>query len=350
MTMASAMSRRRTRSRQWAQGLARRLLRVPLIAKLIGTNVVIVAAAVSLQMVVFRGQNDSQIAIIVAGLTAASVISFVLVRVALQPVDELEHLAERVLAGNFNVRVPRSPFADAALSRLAGTVNGLLDSLAAERKRIQELGAEVVYAQDAERAHVSRELHDSIAQTLAAVRFQLAAAGAESTGELRNRLAAASELVGSAMEEVKKVSYSFHPRVAVDLGLEAALETLARQVETRSGIEVRVTANVTGAPIPSKLAATLFRVAQEALRNIEMHSQAKSATVDVESHDGSIRIEVADDGRGFDTSVVVTPAFKSALASVKDRVTLAGGVLTVDSVPNGGTRVIAELKGLKAAS
>ena len=152
------------------------------------------------------------------------------------------------------------------------------------------------------------------------------------------------------MEEVKNVSYSLHPRVAEDLGLEAALGTLARQVEDRSGIEVSVIADVADRPIPTNVSATLFRVAQQALRNIEVHSQAKSATVTVVSRGSSIRVEVVDDGRGFDLSAIPTPAARSGLASVKDRVTLAGGVLSVDSVPNGGTRVTAEMQTMRAAS
>src|SRR5688500_12228937 len=165
---------------------------------------------------------------------------------------------------------------------------------------------------------------------------------------MRNCLAASSSLVGSAMEEVKNVSYSLHPRVAEDLGLEAALGTLARQVENRSGVEVSVTADIDGPPIPSNISATLFRVAQEALRNIEVHSHAKSATVSIVGHEGSIQVQVSDDGCGFDQSSVASPATRSALASVKDRVTLAGGILRIDSSPNGGTRVTAELNTMKA--
>ena len=331
-------------------GLVERVLGVPLVGKLIGANVIIVAAAVLVQMIVFAGQDNAEIIMVLVALAAASLVNLMLVRVALRPVNELERLAGRVSAGDFAARGEPSLFADAELSRLGSTVNSLLDSLAAERLRIQDLGAEVIYAQDAERARVSRELHDSIAQTLAAVRFQLAAASTEAEGDLRNRLAAANGLLGSAMEEVKNVSYSLHPRVAEDLGLEAALEALARQVEGRSGIDVSVTADVVGPPIPTRLSTTLFRVAQEALRNIEVHSHAKSATVNVYSRDGSIRIEVADDGCGFDTSVVRPSGGTSALARVKDRVTLAGGVLRIDSVPNGGTRVTAELNTQKAAS
>jgi signal transduction histidine kinase len=349
MTMAIALSGRKSRRDGWIAGLGRRALRVPLFAKLIGANVVIVAVAVAVHSVALRERNDAEVALMLAALAAASVVNYFLVRVAVRPVEHLEDVAERVLAGDFASRVGPSAFADVALANLGKTVNGLLDSLAAERQRIQDLGAEVVYAQDAERARVARELHDSIAQTLAAVRFQLAAASTEAEGDLRNRLAAANSLVGTAMEEVRNVSYALHPRVAEDLGLEAALGTLARQVSERSGIMVEVNADVDGPPIPANVSATLFRVAQEALRNIEVHSHAKTATVNVLSREGFIRIEITDDGRGFDTATVRTPAVRSALASVKDRVVLAGGILEVESVPNGGTRVMAELQTRGAA-
>lgn len=330
--------------------LANRALGVPLVAKVIGANVIIVAVAATVQITVFAGRTNAELVMVLFALAAASLVNYVLVRLALQPVNELERLAERVLSGDFGARAARSPFADAALTRLGRTVNELLDSLAAERQRIQDLGAEVVYAQDAERSRLSHDLHDSVAQTLAAVRFQLAAASNEADGELRNRLAAVSGLVGMALEDIRNVSYSMHPRVAEDLGLDAALCALGAQVERRSGIRVKVNTSVEGPPVPAKLAATVFRVAQEALRNIEVHSHAKFATVDVAARERVIRIEVADDGRGFDPVVVRTPAPRSALASVKDRVVLAGGILEVDSVPNGGTRVIAELQRMRAAS
>ncbi len=136
------------------------MLRVPLIAKLIGANVIIVAAAIAVQTLAFGGRNHAELLAVLVALAVASLVNFLLVRVALRPIGELEALAERVSAGEFQARSTRSPLADSALTRLGGTVNSLLDSLAAERKRIHDLGAEVVYAQDAERARVSRELHD----------------------------------------------------------------------------------------------------------------------------------------------------------------------------------------------
>jgi signal transduction histidine kinase len=324
------------------------VLGVPLVVKLIGANVIVVAAAIAVQMVLGRSYEAGMMTVLTV-LGAASLVNLILVRLALDPIRHLEKLATRVSGGEFDIRANSSPFADAGLTRLGSTINSLLDSLAAERARIQALGAEVVYAQDAERARVSRELHDSIAQNLVAVRFQLSAASNEATGDLRNRLITIGSLVGSAMEEVKNVSYSLHPRVAEDLGLNAALTALATQTYDRSGVTVHVNTPVQGRQISAEVSATLFRVAQEALRNIERHAFAKSANVDVESRDGSVRMEVSDDGSGFDQVSSRIPAGNSRLARVRDRVLLAGGSMSVSRAPNGGTRVIAELKTLKAS-
>ena len=341
---------RTSRKVSWMRRTSRRILGFPLTGKIIGANVVIVIASLLVHWLTARQMGGAEMVIILGSLAAASIVSLILVRFALDPVRQLTALAERVSRGDFNARAIQSPLADNELTRLGATINAVLDALAAERKRIQDLGAEVVFAQDAERARVSRELHDSIAQTLAAARFQIAAAVTQADGDLRNRLIAIGALILSVMEEVKKVSYSLHPRVAEDLGLEAALNTLAKQVHARSGVEVEVSVSLADQPVAANISATLFRVAEEALRNIEMHASAKTAKVYVDGQQGSVRLEVVDDGCGFDQARDRIPAGGSGLARVRDRVTLAGGCLNVESTPNGGTRVIAELKTLKAAS
>ncbi len=324
--------------------LVQALLGVPLVAKLIGANVLIVASAIAVQIFAFGSSHQAELLSLLGALAIASAVNVFLVRLALKPIADLEAVSGRVSNGEFTARTVPSPFADAELAHLAITVNGILDSLAVERRRIQLLAAEVVHAQDAERARVARELHDSIAQTLAAVRLQLSATAANAQADLKNQIVAASALVGSALEEVKNVSYSLHPRVAEDLGLETALGALANQVKERSGTHVYFRFSVDGPPVPKNVSATLFRVAQEALRNIEMHSRAKYATVEVVAKEGLIRIEVADDGCGFDPAQVVSGAQKTGLSTVKDRINLAGGSMKIDSIPNGGTRVVAELR------
>lgn len=331
----------------WTRRVARRVLAVPLVGKLIGANIVVVAAAMLMHALAFSGDGGVGLTTFVIALSAALLVNLFLVQLALRPIDELKELAERVSSGEFDARGTPSPFADEDLSRLGETINGLLDALAAERRRIQDLGAQVVRAQDLERARMSRELHDSIAQTLAAVRFQLAAAGREGdAGELRNRLAAANGMISAAMDEVVNVSYSLHSRVAEDLGLEAALDTLSRQMHARSGMEVTVAVTPVSVVLPGNISATLFRVAEEALRDVEMRGPGGSATVNVMSRNRTVRMEVTRPDRGDEETLTYTPG----LASVKDRVLLAGGKMSIDTTPNGGHRVTVELNTLKAAS
>jgi signal transduction histidine kinase len=322
----------------------RRILAFSLTGKIIGANAIIVASGFIYQVIV--GGPSERVAVIAMTLVmlAASVVNVVLVRVALRPVKDLTNLGERVSRGDFNARSEPSPFADAELQTLGTTVNGLLDSLAEERRRIHDLGAEVIFAQDSERSKVSRELHDSIAQTLAGAKFQIAAASVRANDDVKTRLAAISAMIASVTDEIRSVSYSLHPRVAEDLGLESALTTLASQVKARSGIDVAVSVQVSIIPIPGNIAAMLYRVAEEALKNIEMHSEAKKARVDVALSATSIRIEVCDDGKGFDADKMNRATGRSGLASVKDRVVLAGGTMQIDTKPNGGTRVMAELR------
>jgi two-component system sensor histidine kinase UhpB len=330
--------------RRWMRSVVRRILGVPLVAKLIGANILIVASALLVHALAFAGRRAEVVAILIA-LSSALIVNLILVRFALKPIEELEELAHRVSVGEFGARGQPSLLADKDLAKLRTTVNDLLDSLAAERKRIQDLGIDVVHAHDVERAKISRELHDSVAQTLAAVRFQLAAAGRdEDTDSIRNRVAAANGLISAAMEEIVNVSNSLHSRVAEDLGLGAALGTLSRQINARSAMEVRIDVSPRAAVIPPAASATLFRIAEEALHEMDVHSGGKKATVSVDVRDGFACLELVHDGTGLPGACM-----GSGLASIKDRVVLSGGRMSIEN-SNGGTRVTAELRILKAAS
>jgi signal transduction histidine kinase len=279
-----------------------------------------------------------------AALAVATVVNLILVSLALSPIAELEKVARRVSRGEFTIRAARSPIADPQLANLTETINALLDSLAAERRRIQKLGSEVMSAQDTERAKLAHDLHDSIAQTLAGVRFQLSAAGVDAVGdEMRNRLAAARGMIGSAMDEVRNISQSLHPRIADDLGLVAALESLAAQTRERGILEVKVTADIGNTPVPSSIAATLFRVAQEALKNAELRPGTGSAEIMVSSSNGAIRLEVIEDAHELDRRRAYADNSLNGLSSMRNQVALSGGVLSIASEQNGGTKVTAEL-------
>src|SRR5512133_966034 len=107
----------------WMHRLLRRILGVPLVGKLIGANVIIVASAIALQASAFQRLNNPELVTALIALAAASAVNLFLVRLALRPINELEHLAERVSAGEFEIRGSPSPYADKDLSKLSDTIN-----------------------------------------------------------------------------------------------------------------------------------------------------------------------------------------------------------------------------------
>jgi signal transduction histidine kinase len=270
-----------------------------------------------------------------------AIVNLALVRLALRPIDALQRVAKLVSQGRLSERVPPSIVADRELTQLSSTINEMLDSLAAGRDRMRKLGAEVVYAEERERAQVARELHDSVGQTLAAASFQIAAA----THEIGNhaaspRLATVRELLRTSLEEIRNVSRSLHPRVASDLGLPAALEALGDATRQRSLVDVQVKVDVSRVSIPAAVSATLYRVAQEALRNVERHADASHATVSLRARPGYVELVIKDDGRGFEGPLEQKRG-ESGLAAIRERLSLAGGKLHIDTAQDRGTTVIA---------
>jgi signal transduction histidine kinase len=277
----------------------------------------------------------------VAGAVALSVFTgFAMVRVALQPLTEIEATAERVWRGDFTARAPASLLADPDMARLGRTLNLLLDGVERDRARLRRLTMQVIAAQDEERARVARELHDSVAQTMAALVLQLGATQRACGDEqLAGRLALVRDLAGDALEEVRLLSHTVYPRVLEDLGLAAALEWLGRQTEEAEGL--RVTVRTAGAPaeLPQAQASALYRVAQESLRNVVRHAAAARVDVDLVVAGPRVILTIADDGRGFSVAEAEERRPGMGLFAMRERVALVDGRLEIESASGHGTRV-----------
>jgi signal transduction histidine kinase len=319
------------------------ILGIPLELKLLGANLIILGVAAFLLFGPLRLHPGrfADAYIVVSALIVGAAVNFALVKLALAPIEALERVAKRVSEGRLAERVPASVVADRELAHLSATINQMLDNLASGRERMRKLGAEVVYAEERERSQIARELHDSVGQTLAAASFQAAAAAHEiGNHKASSRLTEVRELLRSALEEIRNVSRSLHPRVATDLGLPSALEALGDATQQRSLVDVRVNVDISGVAIPAALSATLYRVAQEALRNVERHADAGQATVSLLARPGYVELEVSDDGRGFDGPLEKKHG-DSGYAAMRERLSLAGGKLHIDTTRDHGTRVVA---------
>ena len=202
------------------------------------------------------------------------------------------------------------------------------------------LGGRLLMAHENERRRVARELHDDVTQRLAALAIE--ATRMESSHRASADEAARSIRDGlfKLSEDVHALSYRLHPSVIEDLGLVEALRAECDRVNRSGAVNVQFNAGEIPRKLPQDTALCLFRVAQEALRNVVRHAGASSVEVSVLTKEGGLQLAVSDNGSGFDSgSHAERPSL--GLASIRERVTLLNGEVDIDSVPGHGTTVLA---------
>lgn len=205
-----------------------------------------------------------------------------------------------------------------------------------ERQRARLLGA-LMHAQEEERTRISRDLHDQIGQSLTGLLLGLdAAIEAPDRDELR-RLKA---LTSTTLADVRRIALDLRPSVLDELGVEAAVRRLARDLQERHGLDVQVTVRLPR--LAKQVETVLYRVVQEALTNVVRHAGAHSVSVVATATGPQLQVVVEDDGVGFDAGSV-PPAEKIGLMGMRERMELLGGSLRVESVSGSGTTVYARL-------
>lgn len=211
-----------------------------------------------------------------------------------------------------------------------------------EAVRLRAMAALTIRAQDEERARVARELHECIAQQVAALGYQLSAAARDCTdAATATRLHALREHAGDILHEVQSMANAMHSTVLRDLGLPAALEWLSRTTEEQDGLGVHL--HVSDDPgsntLPDALASVLFRVAQESIRNVVRHAAATRAEIQIAFAPQAVLLEVSDDGCGFDVTEATVRRQGMGLFVMRERLALVGGMLEIATARGGGTRI-----------
>jgi signal transduction histidine kinase len=142
---------------------------------------------------------------------------------------------------------------------------------------------------------------------------------------------------------VRLISQTLHPRLLDDLGLAPALHKLARDSTNGTGIDVDVDAHEASRALPASVASVLYRVAQEAVCNAVRHASARHIRIALLADDTVARLEVHDDGIGFDVRLLERgrDGRPGGLHSLRERVALVDGALEVNSAPRGGTTIVA---------
>ena len=326
---------------QARRGIRLAALRVPLLLKLAGANGMLVVALL-LAAIYGAGVRVTPLVVLIA--VAALVVQTIVVFVALHPIRELESVAARVWHGDYAARVEQSAVADNEVLRVGSMFNILLDGLAADRARMRALARDVIDAGDRERSALARELQDSAAQHVAALVFELSAAARDATdAALATRLETAREAAKQVLEEIRTLSQTVHSSVLDDLGLPAALKRLARDAGNGNAIEFDVDAQLDEQRLPRTVEVALYRVAQEAVYNATRHASPRRVRVYLHRRVSQVVLQIHDDGIGFRVPRVVDLPTSRGLASMRERLALVDGSLTIDSAPTSGTTVTASI-------
>jgi signal transduction histidine kinase len=216
-------------------------------------------------------------------------------------------------------------------------------AIAIENARLHEKAERLAVME--ERQRLARELHDSVTQALYSVTLYADAARmAMSAGKqeaVADHLQELRAMAREAMLDMRLLIFELHPPALEEEGLVGALKTRLAAVESRAGLKTEILVEGEG-QLSLQTEETLYRFSCEALNNVLKHAQAQSVTVRVQFQDELVRLEVVDDGVGFDPASV-RQGGGVGMRSMEDRVRQANGRLAIHSSPGEGTKVTAEM-------
>lgn len=216
------------------------------------------------------------------------------------------------------------------------------------QKKLRQMARQILTAQEDERRHISRELHDDVVQALVGINVELATLGqsvALSPRAFKAKLAHARRLVEKSVHSVHQFARELRPAGLDDLGLIPALHAYTKQIAQRGKLKIRLTAFAGVETLDGAKRTVLYRVAQEALTNVVRHAQAKNVEVQITAIPHGVRLVVHDDGKSFQVAQALSAKTNQRLGllGLRERVEMVGGTVVIESAPGEGTVIRAEI-------
>ena len=204
-----------------------------------------------------------------------------------------------------------------------------------------QLSGLLINAQEVERRHLARELHDDLNQRLALLAVELELFGQKPpavSSAVTERMQAFAEQVKKLSSGVHRLSHELHPAILEQLGLESAVRGFCRELSTTHNFAIEFQSHKVPRSLPDNIALCLYRVVQEGLQNVIKHSGVNGAKVELSANENELCLIVSDQGCGFD--VAKSKHGKSlGLVSIRERVRLVNGRISVQSQRGEGTRI-----------
>ncbi|MCB9868226.1 MAG: ATP-binding protein [Planctomycetes bacterium] len=242
-------------------------------------------------------------------------------RQALEEVDAARRLLEERVA--------------ARTAELTRSNRELLD----HRQRLRSLADQLAMAEETERRRIAAFLHDQIGQGLAHVKISLGILGGEFG---RERVAALGAVVDRLIQDTRRVTFEMGTPVLYDLGLCAALESLAEKFTDEAGIPAEFRGDPRADVLEHRVGVVLYHSVRELLHNVVKHAAARRVGVTARRTAEQVQIEIVDDGHGFDAAATefrVRETGGFGLFHIRERLDHLGGTLQIHSAPGSGTRV-----------
>jgi signal transduction histidine kinase len=226
------------------------------------------------------------------------------------------------------------------VERTSRAANDALSDLRHAYERLAILHDRLDAAKEEERRFVATELHDELGQILTVVKIRLRMPPGPTGGGTDETVA----LVDQAIERVRKISRDLRPPLLDEVGLEPALRAYVEAQAALSGMPIAIeTSEAAAERLPPGLEIACFRIVQESLTNALRHGRASRIEVRVNRGPSAIQLEIADDGKGFETGKLGEIAGHLGVIGMQERVRARGGTFRITSAPGAGTRVEVEL-------
>ncbi len=225
--------------------------------------------------------------------------------------------------------------------------NRVEKALKISEQQLKSHSTQLLISQETERKRVAQELHDSVGQTLSALKFAvectLNQAGETRGGHYRKSLQDLIPRIQGAIEEVDRIGKGLRPSVLDDLGIMATISWFCREFQSvYSGIRIEKELAITEDAVPEHLKLVIYRIVQESLNNIAKHSRADCVHISFAKHDGVISLLIKDNGRGFNVEAAFLPENQRrgfGLFGIMKRAEISGGSLSIASDRETGTSI-----------
>jgi PAS domain S-box-containing protein len=219
----------------------------------------------------------------------------------------------------------------------------LFADMSAARAHLQAVSRQLVAIQEAERAHIARDLHDEIGQMLTGLKLVLAIGTRSKPAMVLARLAEAQALINELTTRVREISLDLRPAMLDDLGLLPTLLWHVKRYTEQTQIQVAMKHTGLDQRLAPDVEIAVYRLVQEGLTNVARHADVRDVAIWLWRTADSVGVRIKDQGRGFTPKEVLAAHTSSGLAGMIERVRLLGGQLTIESAPGQGTRLTAEL-------